>query len=929
VNELRLSDLDERGSWAALGRMDLVLADLGTVAVAVNNRTSGFGSIEQKMNERSKMGFTQLDIATNIDAGKLLPKQVKISLPVFAGLNKSQENPEFDPFKKDVLYADQIKNAEASKRDSIKNSSIDQTTIKTLNFTNVRFMPGSRNTMLSISNLDFSYSYSQLQQTSPVIELNQVVKQRGSIGYTFNNTAKSYQPFSKWIKTKSPWFSLIKDFNFSPAPSLISYRTVFDRQFGEYTPRTVNLFDGSTEKAETTYDKYFTMGRIFNLRWPFTRSINLDVVSNLNSRIDEADGRIDTKKEKDELTSALLKGGRNTLYNQSFTMRYDLPTSKFPLTDWILASYNVSTNYNWIGASRLYTSLGNTIENTLSQQVNAQFNFNTLYNKSKLVRSALSNAKPTPNQNNPLTSKLIITKEDALKGLTGKAKDSAFKKWKEDRKQERIAKRVLKANEVLNIPSPIKSFVSLLTMVQNASLDYAENYNSRLPGFMSGVQFIDKDFNGFAPGFDYAMGRQPDSNWLNTQERKGLFTADRNFNLLFRQGFEQRLSARIMIEPIKTFIIDLKLDKTFTKEYSEFYKDTTEFGDGYRTHNNPLSAGGFSISYIALKTFFNKHDPNTISKQFQDFQKYRDTISLRVARLNRYWRELPENQKFDSGYATGYGRYAQDVLIPSFIAAYTGKDPKRVNLLNQTNSSIRSNPFSGMLPMPNWNLLYNGLSKIPGLSELFSNISLTHGYNGTLSMNSFSSSLLYVDDRGYSAPVFRDPVSKNYVPYFLIPNITISERMEPLIGLNVTTITQWSIRFEYKKSRLLALSLVDYQLSENNSTEWIVGTSFRKRGLKLPFNIPGLNSNKLSNDLTFRLDVAVRDVYNTNSRLDQTNAYGTGGQKEITLQPSVDYVLNSKINLKFFFDQRRATPYISSAPPITNTRAGVNIRIAL
>jgi cell surface protein SprA len=927
VNELRLSDLDERGSWAALGRMDLVLADLGTVAVAVNNRTSGFGSIEQKMNERSKTGFTQLDIATNIDAGKLLPKQVKISLPVFAGLNKSQENPEFDPFKKDVLYADQIKNADVSKRDSIKNASIDQTTIKTLNFTNVRFMPGSRNTMLSISNLDFSYSYSQLQQTSPVIELNQVVKQRGSIGYTFNNTAKSYQPFSKWIKTNSPWFSLIKDFNFSPAPSLVSYRTVFDRQFGEYTPRTVNAFDGSIEKAETTYDKYFTMGRIFNLRWPFTRSINLDVVSNLNSRIDEPNGRIDTKLEKDELRSALLKGGRNTLYNQIFTVRYDLPTSKFPLTDWILASYNISTNYNWIGASRLAISLGNTIENTLSQQVNAQFNFNTLYNKSKLIRSALSNAKPTPNQNNPLTSKLLITKADALKDLTGKARDSAFKKWKEDRKQDRIAMRVLKANEVLNIPNPIKSFISLLTMVQNASLDYAENSNSRLPGFMSGVDFIEKDFSAFAPGFDYAMGMQPDSNWLN--KNKKLFTTDRNFNLLFRQGFEQRLSARIMIEPIKTFIIDLKLDKTFTKEYSEFYKDTTAFGNGYRTHNNPLSAGGFSISYIALKTFFNKHDPNTISKQFQDFQKYRDTISFRVARLNQYWRELPANQQFDSGYAAGYGRYAQDVLIPSFIAAYTGKDPKRVNLLNQTNSSIRSNPFSGMLPMPNWNLLYNGLAKIPGLSELFSNISLTHGYNGTLSMNSFSSSLLYTDDRGYSAPRFRDPVSGNYVPYFLIPNITISERMEPLIGLNVTTITQWSIRFEYKKSRLLALSLVDYQLSENNSTEWIVGTSFRKRGLKLPFNIPGLNNNKLSNDLTFRLDVAVRDVYNTNSRLDQTNAYGTGGQKEITLQPSVDYVLNSKINLKFFFDQRRATPYISSAPPITNTRAGVNIRIAL
>ena len=925
VNELRLSNLDERGAWAAIGRMDLVLADLGNIAVSVNNRSTGFGSIEQKMNERAKTGFTQLDIATNIDAAKLLPKQAKISVPVFAGLNKTQENPEFDPFNKDVLYTDQIKNADASRRDSIKRASIDETSIKTLNFTNVRFLPGKNNTMLSPSNFDFSYSYSELKQTSPLVELNQVVKHRGSIGYTFNNNGKSYQPFSNLIRTKSSWFSLIKDFNFTPVPSLISYRTFFDRQFGEFTPRIVNSFDGTTEKVDTTYDKYFTMGRIFNLRWPLTRSMSFDVISNLNSRIDEPDGRIDTKEKKDSLNRMLLRGGRNTLYNQRFTLRYDIPTSKFPLTDWILTSYNISTNYNWIGASRLFTSLGNTIENTLSHQVNAQFNFSSFYNKSKIIRSVLSNAKPTPSQSNPLTNQLIIKKQDALNGLTGKARDSAYKIWKEARKQERIAMRVLKANQVLNIPGPLKSLISLLTMVQNASLDYAENYNSRLPGFMSGVQFVDKDFNGLAPGFDYAMGKQPDTNWLNALDRKGLLTKDANFNLLFRQGFDQRLSARVMIEPIKTFIIDLKFDKTFTKEYSEFFKDTTENMNGYRTHNNPLSAGGFNISYVALRTFFDKHDPNMISTQFKNFENYRSTISNRVAALNPYW----DQKKDPNGYAIGYGRYAQDVLIPSFIAAYTGKDPKKVSLLNQTNSTIRSNPFSGMLPMPNWNFLYNGLANIPGLSNLFSNISLTHGYNGNLSMNSFNSSLLYADSSRLSAPSFLDPVSGNYLPYFLIPNVTISERMEPLIGLNVTTVSQWSIRFEYKKSRILALSLVDYQLSENNSTEWVVGTSFRKRGLKLPFRIPGLNNNKLANDLTFRLDVAVRDVFNTNSRLDQSNAYGTGGQKEITLQPSVDYVLNSKINLRFFFDQRRATPYISSAPPITNTRAGVNIRIAL
>jgi len=441
---------------------------------------------------------------------------------------------------------------------------------------------------------------------------------------------------------------------------------------------------------------------------------------------------------------------------------------------------------------------------------------------------------------------------------------------------------------------------------------------------MSGVQFVDKDWNGFAPGIEYTLGMQPDSAWLNKQEKKNLLSRDAAFNMLFRQGFDQKLSARFMLEPINSLIIDLKLEKTFTKEYSELFKDTSSNFNGIKTHLNPLSAGGFNISYLALNTFFDTHDPNVISTQFKAFQNYRTIISNRVAAS--YGQETNAG-----GYAKGYGKYAQDVIIPSFIAAYTGQDPKKVSLLNQSNSNIRSNPFSGMLPKPNWNLTYTGLSKVPLFAQFFSSISITHGYNSNLSMNSFMSSLLYAAENrnGRSTPTFMDTVSGNYVPYFLIPNITISERMEPLIGLNVTTVTQWSLRFEYKKSRMLAMSLVDYQLSENNATEWVFGTSYRKRGLKLPFNIPGLNNNKLANDLTFRLDVSMRDVFNSNSRLDQTNAYGTGGQKELTLQPSVDYVLNSKINLKFYFDQRKSTPYISSSPPVTNTRAGVNIRIAL
>ena len=527
-----------------------------------------------------------------------------------------------------------------------------------------------------------------------------------------------------------------------------------------------------------------------------------------------------------------------------------------------------------------------------------------------------------------------MSKSEALAGKIGKERDSTLKKWREAKRQERIAQRVLKANEQINVPGPVRSIARFLTMLKTANADYTESFNSRLPGYDGEVEFLNKTGTGFSPTMDYMfLGRQPDSNWLNEQYAHRQIKRDPNFNMIFRQTFDQKFSFRMMAEPIKTLIIDVMVNKSFTKEYTELFKDTNfDAADNnykYPTHNNPLSAGGFNISYMALNTFFSTHNPNVISEQFRAFESYREQISKRVAFNNEYWKQLSPDKQFSGKYATGYGKYAQDVLIPAFIAAYTGQDPQKVNLLNQNNSSIRSNPFSGMLPKPNWNIMYNGLAKTPLLSTIFSNITLTHGYNSNLSMNSFTSSLMYADTGRRSAPSFLDTVSKNYVPYYLVPNITISEKMEPLIGINLTTLSQWSLRFEYKKSRILSLSLIDYQLSENNSTEFVFGTAYKKKGLKLPFTIPGLNNNKLSNELTFRFDIAIRDVYNSNSRLDQKEAYGTGGQKDVTIQPSIDYVLNSKINLKFFFDQRKTTPYISSSPPITNTRAGVNIRIAL
>jgi len=168
------------------------------------------------------------------------------------------------------------------------------------------------------------------------------------------------------------------------------------------------------------------------------------------------------------------------------------------------------------------------------------------------------------------------------------------------------------------------------------------------------------------------------------------------------------------------------------------------------------------------------------------------------------------------------------------------------------------------------------------------------------------------------------------VPYFLIPNITIAEQFSPLIELDMTFVNQLSTRFEYRKSRQLSLSLIDYQLAENRSTEYTLGMNWRKRGVPFLQNIKfGKKEMKLDNDVTFRLDFTLRDDATANSKLDQNIAFGTAGQKVVRLAPSIDYVVNNRVNLKFYFEQNKIIPKIATSAPITTTRAGVQIRVAL
>ena len=221
------------------------------------------------------------------------------------------------------------------------------------------------------------------------------------------------------------------------------------------------------------------------------------------------------------------------------------------------------------------------------------------------------------------------------------------------------------------------------------------------------------------PGWGYVFGEQPDTSYVNRLAKKGLLTTDTLFNFQNQASYNQIITIAAQIQPVRDLNITVNVSKSFGKNYTELYKDTT--GNNSFARLNPYTAGSFSISFISVKTLFESSSSNQISSTFQTFENYRSIISAATGKTKSIFRRTVQQR---TDMPKGYGKYAQDVLIPAFIAAYSGKSPNTIALVQEDNPNIKFNPFSGYLPKPNWRLTYNGLTRIPGLEKIFTNFSI-------------------------------------------------------------------------------------------------------------------------------------------------------------------------------------------------------------
>jgi cell surface protein SprA len=258
------------------------------------------------------------------------------------------------------------------------------------------------------------------------------------------------------------------------------------------------------------------------------------------------------------------------------------------------------------------------------------------------------------------------------------------------------------------------------------------------------------------------------------------------------------------------------------------------------------------------------------------------------------------------------------VLIPAFFAAYNSKDPATVDL------TVPVDKF----PLPNWRMTYNGLTKMPWAKKIWSSVNISHGYTSTVALASFTTSLNF-QGANPNTPSYIDPTSNNFVPYYYLPTIVISEQFSPLLGIDMTWRNTLSTKLEYKRARNLAFSFLDYQLTESRTEEVTFGIGYKFRNVKVPFKVNSKRTT-LKNDLNFQMNVTVADNVVYSQKLDQAVAsQPTSGVQVIEVSPSVDYTVNNRLNVRMYFDKRITNPKISSSYPIRYTAGGVTLRFSL
>lgn len=911
VNELRLTNFNNKGGWATTGQLQAKLADLGMVAVAGTYKSPFWGGVESKINERSREKNLNWDVSASMNAGKFFPTDWKITLPLYYNYGQTKITPLFNPLDPDVKYDDVIRNPEISdaRKKFIEDEALDLTERKGFNISNARIdglkRPNAKPMPWDISNFSATYAYSEFNHQNVNVEYNIRRQYRGNLQYTYTlRKPPTLKPFEKSSLFKNKWFAIIKDINLQLLPNTYGLSFSADRTYSALKNRDITSFYGAADVFDnpTLVNKNFTMLRSYNLRWDLTKSLKYDYTASNQSRILEPYGEYFNNVDKpyrDYVINTFMNGvdttvggrrinmgrfGENTNFRQEMNLNADLPINKIPILDFIKTTYRYGGSFTWLRRPfAAPDSVGNTIQNTSSHNITGNFNLVQLYNKIPYFRK-LNNPSRGPQRPAPRGQ-----------GARAPAKDSVEK--------------------VNNFKEIAEFGARFLMMIKSLNVSYQRNGGQGLPNFKPSSQYGGMDFAEYkgAPGFLFTTGlydprirqRSGENGWL---EKNALQTVP------YTETDQETYNYRSNIEPHGSLRIELNGTYNRQKSLTEYivYNDI----DGFRYHVSPMETGNFNISTITLLRSFRDGNDPVESNLFDEFLTDREDMAMELGKQKGGGLMTVGEVAFVDGYSLNQ----QDVLMGSFYRTYTGQ---------KIDGYSTSNIFP-KIPLPNWTVTWDGLGKLPLIKDKLRSITVRHGYRSSYAISGYNNNILYRENGGARMPVSvssgPSQLPSNFVPRYSVNAVTLSERFEPLVRFDVGfKQSKWSANVEHRRDKTTSLNLTGFQIIETKGQEYIIGLGYLYPKLRIKgVNIQG---RPLESDLQIKVDISFRKNVSVIRMIETGLSTPTGGSNILTMRSQASYLLTQNITLNLFYDWIRNTPQTSATFPTSNINAGFSLRI--
>lgn len=887
INELRLREYNNSGGWAAQGTLNVQLSDVAQVNLAGRYVSEGFGGLESGVMERTKDTQKSYNITANVELGKFLPDKAKVNAPLYYNVSKEISTPKYNPLDTDMEMDDALEGMTKHEADSVKSIAVTETVSKNLALSNWRVGISTKGHPMPYdpSNFTFSFSKSHRNTSGETTVYEKEDTWKGLFSYSYSPVYKTFSPF-KNIKSKSKWYTILKDFGLNYLPQSIAFNSEIARSYYELQERDVEDISGS--KLPLTFNSQFLFNRDFNIRWDLTKNLHFTFQSATHAEVEEPYSPVNKdlypeqyEAWKDSVWTSIRHWGRPLDYSQSVQASYQLPLNKIPIFNWITGNASYNATYNWQRGTEREdgSSLGNNISNRRDLNINGTFNMESLYNqipflaavnkkyntKTTTVRKDSGTKTPNRNSKTGKTGKDAKEKEKEEKQLP-KNKNTYTKEIKlfpdstisiahgrnskrlivnattKDGKPYRINYKVKDNNNIL-ITGADTATVKLTVTTRQRPDDKAW-YKTLQAGarFLMMIRNINISYRN-----QYSMslpGFMPNAGDMFGQNKTGGLMApglDFAFGMVGEDYLDKAMDRGWMLcndsiaTPARTSsttdlqikmtvepVRNLKIDLSASRQQTKAKSIQYMFEGSPTTHS-----GTFSITTISLGSALESTGDANNGYHSKIFEKFCNSLADYRQRVeDRYigtrYTVGPMAGKEFDPKLTPVDPYSADVMIPAFLNTYTMSGGGSLDLF----------PSLARL-LPNWTLKYSGLKDLPWFSEHFKSFNINHGYKSVFAIGSYSSYSAwqeFMDGLGFAQAADGSATPSSI---FNISTVSINEAFSPLLGVDFTLHNNMTFKVEYKTTRVMSLSMTSVQLSENSSKDWVIGMGYKINDFKL------------------------------------------------------------------------------------------------